>query len=434
MEKRDMIVIIVAIIIVLVMAMYIKPLVTGKEPKIIPDEISGIFGNKNESTDVENISNNETNFSQFGNLTDNPENQTNVANESMVIQNLSIDNISPIQPWNGTPVNLSPGIDTRQKIVPREYVTSYQPYSFKESAVPLKTYTTISGEHSQIIDSFFIPSKYWEIWYTVELPEDLQNPILEEQSDDENIVQSLSAVNPSFKIIVKNIDSNEIINTITPSGGLDPKLWKGTFGREGGELPFKEQYSSTNNELGEIETKKGDTIEINWDPRPWKEKFFDGYHNYSLNIEASFITSYQIEIKLPDPENSNKTIINQSGEINRETPSVLFEKVINYYIELYNSDFTIEPNRTEMINLFSSEITGEINPDSIISTLNIMKLSGVNITSFRIDDSFYRLDEGNVKGAFIWNKDNKSHESPYEILFYNENGQWKLNTFPIIRY
>lgn len=54
MEKRDILVIFVAIIIVLIMAMYIKPLVTGKEAKLIPDEISGLFSNNNTSPNNEN--------------------------------------------------------------------------------------------------------------------------------------------------------------------------------------------------------------------------------------------------------------------------------------------------------------------------------------------------------------------------------------------
>lgn len=47
MEKRDIIVIIVALLIVLIMAMYIKPLVTGKEAKLIPDEISNLLKKDN---------------------------------------------------------------------------------------------------------------------------------------------------------------------------------------------------------------------------------------------------------------------------------------------------------------------------------------------------------------------------------------------------
>jgi hypothetical protein len=49
MEKRDIIVIIVAVFIVLIMAMYVKPLVTGKPVQLIPDELSGLFGGGNQT-------------------------------------------------------------------------------------------------------------------------------------------------------------------------------------------------------------------------------------------------------------------------------------------------------------------------------------------------------------------------------------------------
>jgi len=417
MEKRDMIVIIVAIFIVLIMAMYIKPLVTGKEAKLIPDEISGLFGPKNDS--VEGL-----NYSQIENASKALEINQSLINDSLINDSLII-NRSPIptttpliQPWNGTPVTLPPGTPIRQGIIPREYVTSDQRYSFKEPAASFKTYTTISGEYSQKSSPIFIPSKYWEIWYSVELPEDLQNPILEEQSDDEDNVQSLSAINPFFQITIKNLDTNEIIATLTPSGGLDPKVWKGIFGR--GE-------DSTTTVLSE----KGDEIEINWDPRPWKEKFFEGYHTYEFEIIARYLTSYSLDIKLPDPSAYNNS--NTSNIESKVTPSLYFEEIINHFIALYDEDFLKDSNKTEMMQLLSSELINEKGTESILSDLYLMKLSGKNISQFQIDNSFYRLNEGNIKGTFIWNFNNKDYQTLYEIPFINENGFWKMNTLPILR-
>lgn len=431
-----MIVIVVAILIVMIMAMYIKPLVTGKEAKLIPDEISGLFGGKNESLILDNASYNGTFYS----------NNTSEINETINLQNLSFDesnltndskNInfsSPgFEPWNGSPVTLQPGIDTRQKIVPREYIASYQRYSFKEPAVNLKTFSTINGQYSQLSSPVFIPSKYWELWYTVDLPENLQNPILEEVDEDENIVQSLSALNPYFKIIVKNLDTNEV-KTIIPEGGLDPKVWKGTFGRGDDEIPYKETYSGGKAELDEIKTEEGDEIQINWDPRPWKEKFFEGYHSYSVEVISQNIKSYQIEIKLPDPayQLSKDTNITQQNSENK--PASHFKNMMDYYVNLYNSDFLTDPIKNEIINLFSNEIIEKNGKDTIIRNLYLMKQSGVNITSYRIDNSFYRLDEGNVKGSFLWNTNSREYETPYEISFIIENGYWKINTFPTIRF
>jgi len=49
MEKRDMLIIIVAIFIVLFMAMYVKPLVTGKPVQLIPDELTRMLKGGNQS-------------------------------------------------------------------------------------------------------------------------------------------------------------------------------------------------------------------------------------------------------------------------------------------------------------------------------------------------------------------------------------------------
>ena len=108
--------------------------------------------------------------------------------------------------------------------------------------------------------------------------------------------------------------------------------------------------------------------------------------------------------------------------------------MMDYYVNLYNSDFLTDPIKNEIINLFSNEIIEKNGKDTIIRNLYLMKQSGVNITSYRIDNSFYRLDEGNVKGSFLWNTNSREYETPYEISFIIENGYWKINTFPTIRF
>ncbi|MGV8110058.1 hypothetical protein [Methanospirillum sp.] len=85
MEKRDILVIFVAIIIVLIMAMYIKPLVTGKEAKLIPDEISGLFSNNNTSP------NNENRFEESS-RTDGPISQV------PLIKSITPDTMKPLDP------------------------------------------------------------------------------------------------------------------------------------------------------------------------------------------------------------------------------------------------------------------------------------------------------------------------------------------------
>jgi hypothetical protein len=78
---------------------------------------------------------------------------------------------------------------------------------------------------------------------------------------------------------VINADTNQVIRKVTPTGGLDPKVWKGTFGSG-------EDSTST------IKSDKGEEIEVNWDPRPWKEKFFEGFGKYQLEISSRYITQH----------------------------------------------------------------------------------------------------------------------------------------------
>jgi hypothetical protein len=64
-------------------------------------------------------------------------------------------------------------------------------------------------------------------------------------------------------------DPDRIVRIITPPGSLDPELWK-------------------------VDTKTG-----RGDPRPWKEKFYEGQKNYYFIIKASLLKSYKIEIRVP---------------------------------------------------------------------------------------------------------------------------------------
>ena len=60
-------------------------------------------------------------------------------------------------------------------------------------------------------------------------------------------------------------DPNRIVRTITPPGGLDESIWTGVAG----------------------------------DPRPWKEKFYEGARKYYFIIYAHALTSYNLDIRVP---------------------------------------------------------------------------------------------------------------------------------------
>ncbi len=137
------------------------------------------------------------------------------------------------------------------------------------------TYATISGQYSATTQVISIPFPYWELWYTVEPTGKMGG---KDQKMSSSTVQggegsgishsfiqgSFSVINPMFTLQVMDAsDPNRIVRTITPPGGLDSTLWTGS------------------------------------DPRPWKEKFYEGQKNYFFIINTQALSSYTIEIRVP---------------------------------------------------------------------------------------------------------------------------------------
>jgi len=135
------------------------------------------------------------------------------------------------------------------------------------------TYATISGQYSATTQVMHIPFPYWEIWYTIEptgkmggMDQKLGSSIVKGvEGVSHSFVQgSFSVTNPLFTLQVMDAaDPNRIVRTITPPGGLDSTLWTGS------------------------------------DPRPWKEKFYEGQKDYFFIINTQALSSYTIEIRVP---------------------------------------------------------------------------------------------------------------------------------------
>ena len=158
----------------------------------------------------------------------------------------------------------------------------------------LTTIAKISGQYSGTTQTINIPFPYWEMWYTVDPFADMGGKAQAlssstvtgpKQSGEKSIgstqvIQgSFSVTNPTFSIQVMDAnDPNRIIRTITPPGGLDKALWTGV--------------SVTSGYTGQEST----TIP---DPRPWKEKFYEGQNNYFFIVNTHAINSYDIEIRVP---------------------------------------------------------------------------------------------------------------------------------------
>jgi hypothetical protein len=158
----------------------------------------------------------------------------------------------------------------------------------------MTTIAKIDGKFSGTTQIINVPFPYWEIWYTVDPFSDMGG---QDQTISSTAVKgpkesgvkgigsaqvlqgSFSTPMPTFSVQVMDADDpNRIIRTITPPGGLDKALWTG--------------QSVTGGYLND------ETITIP-DPRPWKEKFYEGNNNYYFIINTHAINSYGIEIRVP---------------------------------------------------------------------------------------------------------------------------------------
>ena len=136
-------------------------------------------------------------------------------------------------------------------------------------------FATVSGQYSGTTQVMHIPFPYWEIWYTVEpmgkmggKDQKLSSSTVqgaEGSGISHTFIQgSFSVISPMFILQVMDADDpNRKVRTITPPGGLDSTLWSGS------------------------------------DPRPWKEKFYEGQKNYFFIINTQALSSYTIEIRVP---------------------------------------------------------------------------------------------------------------------------------------
>jgi hypothetical protein len=163
--------------------------------------------------------------------------------------------------WNGSKQTVEfvdPGTYnvSLTSFVPRNLTLTQSPYRFTNYTSLLAS--PITGQYSGTTQVINIPFQYWELWYTVETA----SPDLRDQSE---ALSSYSTVMPSFSIDVVDADNpSSIVRTITPPGNLDPFLWKTD------------------------------------DPRPWKEKFLEGNNQYYFIIKANMLSSYSIDIMVPN--------------------------------------------------------------------------------------------------------------------------------------
>ena len=172
------------------------------------------------------------------------------------------------------------------------------PNGSRLDTLPLNTSMTsfakITGQFSGTTQIIKIPFPYWQIVYTVEpVAEPALGTVQAASTRGSGVASSgyqgsYSGSLPTFTIQVMDADDpNRIVRTISPPGGIDLNLWKG--------------IKNTVNPAVTVKSGRGTTspdTPYN-DPRPWTEKFFEGQRSYFFIIKAEQLSSYTIDIQVP---------------------------------------------------------------------------------------------------------------------------------------
>jgi len=293
MEKKDMMYLVVALVLVLVIALVIKPLATGQAIKTgIPEPTTTI------PTPL-TIDMNET------------------VHVPIVITTL-ITTVppTPLPTWNpNSPKDVSFVDPSKYGISLNESISHGSRFNDTGLDTNMTTIATIASSDgsSGTTNIMYIPFPYWELVYTVEPATALEPGKVESEqvsadttlrsagtpvSSYSGISGSYSTVSPQFTIqVMDGDDPNRIVRSISPPGGINLDLWMGTWSEKENVdvdeipgVPVKKRKAS-------IADAYSDFTAV--DPRPWTEKFYEGQRNYYFIITAQSLDSYTIEIKVP---------------------------------------------------------------------------------------------------------------------------------------
>jgi hypothetical protein len=204
----------------------------------------------------------------------------------------TITSPAPTPAWNGSIPTIVQFVDpsnynlTLFDISQRSSILSNDTSSYRNTN--LSTFATIRGQYSGTTQVIDIPFPYWELWYTVEpISSDIRkqsagggyyviSPTHGEGASMSGVQGAYSTALPTFTVQVMEAGNPpKEIRTIAPPGGIDPEIWT------------KDAVSSS-----------GITIKAS-DPRPWKEKFYEGQKSYYFIVKAGILKSYQMDLKVP---------------------------------------------------------------------------------------------------------------------------------------
>jgi hypothetical protein len=197
---------------------------------------------------------------------------------------------TPVPTWNAS------AVQTIQFVDPSSYglnlsdinpMGSRMPFDNASIRSNLTTYATFSGQFSGTTQTLSIPFPYWELWYTVEpfgtfTREGTQTTARPAVTSTGGVSSSgyqgsYRGTLPTFTIQVMEANKTaRLVREVTPMGGIDPTLW-----------------------TTDVKDRFGTVIVKASDPRPWKERFYEGQRSYYFVIQQSSIRSYKIDIRVP---------------------------------------------------------------------------------------------------------------------------------------
>jgi len=280
MDKQDILYLIAALVLVLIIAFFLKPVITGHP-------VNTGIGTSSTTLPVVIVA--QQNESQT----------TPIVKTIITHTTLPTPTPSPALTWN-------PNVtQTVAFINPSAYgISSNQSQNegvrINNSILDtnMTTFATISSSTggSGTTSIMYMPFPYWELVYTVNPSGELV-PVSQQITPTNGVGISYSGVsgsystaNPQFTIqVMDGDDPNRIVRTITPPGGINLNLWLGITPTPGQNSNFK------TNQVKAIATVPTKAV----DPRPWTEKFYEGQRHYYFIITAQSLQSYSIKIQVP---------------------------------------------------------------------------------------------------------------------------------------
>jgi hypothetical protein len=273
MDKKDIMYGVAAVVIILVMALVVKPLMTGQPVNTgIPVPVT---------------------TAAIRNMTGSP--VTTSIPVSVAKTPKPTPTPTPVPTWNQSVIHTVGFVNSSTYgITPTEEILNSTRFDSPALNTTMTSYAKINGQYSGTTQVIKIPFPYWELVYTVD-PVASTNPgsIAVTPTKGSSVAYSgaqgsYSGATPEFTIQVMDAeDPNRIVRTISPPGGIDINLWKGIKGTINPAVTVKKGR----------ETTPADTVYT--DPRPWTEKFFEGQRSYYFIINAQLLKSYSIDIRVP---------------------------------------------------------------------------------------------------------------------------------------